>query len=436
MICCTGDASAAFFFFLTDYTMENHRRNPDNNPSVSDQRVYFVSLRWWKNAQDLVPDGAAEGKTGKAAAAVYVATSASLYTVPLRLINTMFSSDLAFNLKREEGGVGVPGWGRAVEDDMSDVYPLQLRFSIPKETNSLSLKICKKDNTNELFKRACRIFGVDTKLLRIWDFSGHIKQYFLNGCNGFTKDYQKQSDLGVVVELQIYGLSDSLNKSWEPFGNESFGDLLRKLWAPGATPIAPRTFKAKLALFAPQFSGYNQHDSQLFCWMVFMRILISARESISLYKCLETFLTEEPLGPEDMWYCPGCKEHRQASKKLDHWRLHEILVVHLKSLRPPHKRETNQSIYALCYEQSSRKHGRRSLYCICPSWGVRPISVDKIKTSAGYLVVVLPYTAAVHILVLRDRIVRLKGKDHHHHHHHYLVPIPTLVFKALPSDHL
>jgi ubiquitin carboxyl-terminal hydrolase 4/11/15 len=29
-------------------------------------------------------------------------------------------------------------------------------------------------------------------------------------------------------------------------------------------------------------------------------------------------------------YCPGCKEHRQASKKLDLWRLPEILVVHLK----------------------------------------------------------------------------------------------------------
>lgn len=29
-------------------------------------------------------------------------------------------------------------------------------------------------------------------------------------------------------------------------------------------------------------------------------------------------------------YCPDCKEHRQASKKLDLWRLPEILVVHLK----------------------------------------------------------------------------------------------------------
>lgn len=43
----------------------------------------------------------------------------------------------------------------------------------------------------------------------------------------------------------------------------AFGELLRKLWAPGAKPVAPRMFKLKLASFAPQFSGYNQHDSQV-----------------------------------------------------------------------------------------------------------------------------------------------------------------------------
>lgn len=43
----------------------------------------------------------------------------------------------------------------------------------------------------------------------------------------------------------------------------AFGDLLRMLWIPGATPVAPRMFKMKLANFAPQFSGYMQHDSQV-----------------------------------------------------------------------------------------------------------------------------------------------------------------------------
>ncbi|KAI7738460.1 hypothetical protein M8C21_031589 [Ambrosia artemisiifolia] len=42
----------------------------------------------------------------------------------------------------------------------------------------------------------------------------------------------------------------------------AFGELLRRLWAPGRTAFAPRSFKAKLARFAPQFGGHNQHDSQ------------------------------------------------------------------------------------------------------------------------------------------------------------------------------
>lgn len=54
------------------------------------------------------------------------------------------------------------------------------------------------------------------------------------------------------------------------------------------------------------------------------------QEDITLFSCLDAFLKEEPLGPDDMWYCPSCKEHRQATKKLDLWRLPEILVVHLK----------------------------------------------------------------------------------------------------------
>ncbi|KAJ8475633.1 hypothetical protein OPV22_019360 [Ensete ventricosum] len=67
-------------------------------------------------------------------------------------------------------------------------------------------------------------------------------------------------------------------------------------------------------------------------------------EPLSLYTCLDAFLREEPLVPEDMWYCPRCKEQRQASKKLDLWRLPEVLVIHLKrfsfSRSTKHKLET------------------------------------------------------------------------------------------------
>ncbi|XP_061770485.1 ubiquitin carboxyl-terminal hydrolase 15-like isoform X4 [Nerophis ophidion] len=49
-----------------------------------------------------------------------------------------------------------------------------------------------------------------------------------------------------------------------------------------------------------------------------------------LKDCIELFTTKEKLGAEDPWYCPNCKEHQQATKKLDLWCLPPVLVVHLK----------------------------------------------------------------------------------------------------------
>ncbi|KAK4785877.1 hypothetical protein SAY86_002566 [Trapa natans] len=145
------------------------------------------------------------------------------------------------------------------------------------------------------------------------------------------------------------------------------------------------------------------------------------QETVSLYKCLEAFLTEEPLGPEDMWYCPRCKEHRQASKKLDLWRLPEILIIHLKRFSYSHfsknKLETFvdfpiDDLDVSAYRASRNIHGssRYTLYAISNHYGslggghytafvhhgadqwydfddshVHPISLDKIKTSAAYV---------------------------------------------------
>ncbi|XP_059893816.1 ubiquitin carboxyl-terminal hydrolase 15-like isoform X4 [Gadus macrocephalus] len=49
-----------------------------------------------------------------------------------------------------------------------------------------------------------------------------------------------------------------------------------------------------------------------------------------LKDCIELFTTKEKLGAEDPWYCPACKQHQQATKKLDLWSLPPVLVVHLK----------------------------------------------------------------------------------------------------------
>ncbi|KAK3031828.1 hypothetical protein RJ639_035965 [Escallonia herrerae] len=93
-------------------------------------------------------------------------------------------------------------------------------------------------------------------------------------------------------------------------------------------------------------------------------------EPLSLYTCLEAFLREEPLVPEDMWYCPRCKERRQASKKLDLWRLPEVLVIHLKrfsySRSMKHKLETFVNFpihdFDLTTYVANKNNSRRQLY--------------------------------------------------------------------------
>lgn len=52
--------------------------------------------------------------------------------------------------------------------------------------------------------------------------------------------------------------------------------------------------------------------------------------SVTLNDCVDAFLQPEKLDASDSWYCTGCKSHVQAEKKLDLWRLPEVLVVHLK----------------------------------------------------------------------------------------------------------
>lgn len=54
------------------------------------------------------------------------------------------------------------------------------------------------------------------------------------------------------------------------------------------------------------------------------------KQSITIEDCLREFTKEERLGEDDTWYCPDCKKHQQATKKVEIWKVPDVLVFNLK----------------------------------------------------------------------------------------------------------
>eukprot|EP00922_Rhytidocystis_sp_ex-Travisia-forbesii_P049489 GHVS01073651.1.p1 GENE.GHVS01073651.1~~GHVS01073651.1.p1 ORF type:complete len:995 (-),score=94.92 GHVS01073651.1:22-3006(-) len=53
-------------------------------------------------------------------------------------------------------------------------------------------------------------------------------------------------------------------------------------------------------------------------------------EEPTIDRCLQQFMEKEQLDDADSWYCPTCKQHVRASKKIDLWRMPDVLILHLK----------------------------------------------------------------------------------------------------------
>lgn len=71
-----------------------------------------------------------------------------------------------------------------------------------------------------------------------------LTPYFLEG--KFKADLNRRNVLGTGGRL-----------------TEAYSELLKKIWSASYTTIAPREFKAVLGKHAPQFAGFQQHDSQV-----------------------------------------------------------------------------------------------------------------------------------------------------------------------------
>ena len=60
---------------------------------------------------------------------------------------------------------------------------------------------------------------------------------------------------------------------------------------------------------------------------------LSVKRNVNIYDCFGKFREPETLDKNNEWFCPKCKNHVQAQKKLEVFKLPKILIIHLKRFR-------------------------------------------------------------------------------------------------------
>uniref|UniRef100_A0A8D3E8R4 Ubiquitin carboxyl-terminal hydrolase n=1 Tax=Scophthalmus maximus TaxID=52904 RepID=A0A8D3E8R4_SCOMX len=74
---------------------------------------------------------------------------------------------------------------------------------------------------------------------------------------------------------------------------------------------------------------YNENEAEKYVKHGSMEVP-QQQTTVELRECIDLFTTVETLEEENPWYCPVCKKHQLATKKLDLWSLPEVLIIHLK----------------------------------------------------------------------------------------------------------
>ena len=89
---------------------------------------------------------------------------------------------------------------------------------------------------------------------------------------------------------------------------------------------------------------HNYHDSvkslNEFDDISFNMKKLSSAKSISIYDCFKNFVKLEILKEDNEWFCPACKKHQKAKKKMEIYNAPPILIIHLKRFSANSKIDT------------------------------------------------------------------------------------------------
>ncbi|XP_041047706.1 ubiquitin carboxyl-terminal hydrolase 4 isoform X2 [Carcharodon carcharias] len=138
--------------------------------------------------------------------------------------------------------------------------------------------------------------------------------------NGPTKHTAKENKQNCKKKLFSFSLVNAYGTS--DFSSITEDGAFLKLNSHSTVAIDWDAEIKKTYYVDQEAEAYEKHES--------MSQPQKKRSSVALRECIDLFTTMETLGEHDLWYCPTCKKHQQATKKFDLWSLPKILVVHLK----------------------------------------------------------------------------------------------------------
>jgi len=148
-------------------------------------------------------------------------------------------------------------------------------------------------------------------------------------------------DLRLLANQQQFGTASfgvTLTSRWEPWERrEEMLDTTKSLLREGDAIFCEFDKNLKAYYFGDNANRYEHARWEEWGEFIHPELETSQKaakerrnKGISLQNCLDEFTKEEKLGEDDLWYCPRCKRHQQATKRFDLWKAPDVLVVHLK----------------------------------------------------------------------------------------------------------
>eukprot|EP00825_Cyclidium_porcatum_P028290 TRINITY_DN3058_c0_g1_i1.p1 TRINITY_DN3058_c0_g1~~TRINITY_DN3058_c0_g1_i1.p1 ORF type:complete len:628 (-),score=146.91 TRINITY_DN3058_c0_g1_i1:3-1886(-) len=79
--------------------------------------------------------------------------------------------------------------------------------------------------------------------------------------------------------------------------------------------------------------GFMKYQFEPFMYLTLPLQDVNRNQKVSIQNCLDQFLKEEQLEDNEKWFCPHCKKNVPSSKKIDLWKLPNVLMICLKRFK-------------------------------------------------------------------------------------------------------